>query len=60
MGPREAALAVEFLGVDDVVPMHYGTFPILAGTPDQLRTELDARGLTGVAVHAPEPGGIVE
>jgi L-ascorbate metabolism protein UlaG (beta-lactamase superfamily) len=60
MDPRAAALAVEYLGVDDVVPMHYGTFPILAGTPDQLRTELDARGLTGVAVHAPEPGGIVE
>ena len=37
MGPREAALAVELLGVKDVMPIHYGTFPILAGTPDALR-----------------------
>ena len=35
MGPREAALAVGLLGVEDVVPIHYGTFPILAGTPDR-------------------------
>jgi len=59
MDPRGAALAVEYLEVDDVVPMHYGTFPILAGTPEQLRAELDARGPTGVTVHAPEPGGVI-
>src|SRR4029079_9365582 len=59
MGPREAALAVGLLGVEDVVPMHYGTFPILAGTPEQLRTALDERGLGGVRIHAPEPGGTV-
>jgi len=56
MGPREAALAVELLGVSHVMPIHYGTFPILAGTPDQLRSELAARGLGNVVVHAPEPG----
>jgi L-ascorbate metabolism protein UlaG (beta-lactamase superfamily) len=59
MGPREAALAVELLGVKHVIPVHYGTFPILAGTPDQLRSELAARGLGDVEVHAPEPGGSV-
>jgi L-ascorbate metabolism protein UlaG (beta-lactamase superfamily) len=59
MGPREAALAVELLGVKHVMPIHYGTFPALAGTPAELRTELDARGLAGVEVHAPEPGGSV-
>lgn len=37
MGPKEAAIAVEFLGVKHVVPMHYGTFPPLAGTPEALR-----------------------
>jgi L-ascorbate metabolism protein UlaG (beta-lactamase superfamily) len=56
MDPREAALAVELLGVRHVIPIHYGTFPILAGTPDQLRTELAARGLGDVEVHAPAPG----
>jgi len=58
MGPREAALAVELLGVRHVMPLHYGTFPILAGTPDELRRELDARGWQA-EVHAPEPGGSV-
>ncbi len=60
MGPREAALAVELLGVQDVMPIHYGTFPILAGTPDQLRSELASRGLAKVGVHAPQPGGRAE
>ena len=58
MDPRGAALAVELLGVTDVMPIHYGTFPILAGTPDQLRAELSTRGLGSVEVHAPEPGGV--
>ena len=56
MGPREAALAVELLGVRHVLPIHYGTFPILAGTPDQLHSELARRGLAAVEVHALEPG----
>ncbi len=59
MGPRDAALAVELLGVKHVMPLHYGTFPILAGTPEAWRTELDARGLGDVEIHAPEPGGSV-
>jgi L-ascorbate metabolism protein UlaG (beta-lactamase superfamily) len=49
-------MAVEMLGVKHVVPIHYGTFPILAGTPDQLRSELAARGQGDVTVHALEPG----
>jgi L-ascorbate metabolism protein UlaG (beta-lactamase superfamily) len=59
MGPREAALAVELLGARHVMPIHYGTFPILAGTPVQLQTELDGRGRGAVEIHAPEPGGSV-
>jgi L-ascorbate metabolism protein UlaG (beta-lactamase superfamily) len=59
MGPRQAALATEMLGVKHVIPMHYGTFPILTGTPDQLRAELAARGLGDVEVYSPEPGGTV-
>ena len=37
MGPDGAARACELLGVRQVVPMHYGTFPSLTGTPDRLR-----------------------
>jgi L-ascorbate metabolism protein UlaG (beta-lactamase superfamily) len=55
MGPREAAVALELLGVQRCIPCHYGTFPILAGTPDQLR-EL----APGVEVISPEPGETIE
>jgi L-ascorbate metabolism protein UlaG (beta-lactamase superfamily) len=37
MDPREAAVAVELLGAQRVVPCHWGTFPLLTGTPDQLK-----------------------
>lgn len=40
MGPREAALACRLLQVKTVVPNHYGTFPVLTGTPDAFKTEL--------------------
>ena len=36
MGPREAAVAVELLGVKRIVPCHYGTFGLLTGTPEEL------------------------
>ena len=50
MGPREAAVALELLGVKRCVPCHYGTFPILTGTPDELR------GLTDAEILDLEPG----
>lgn len=59
MDPTAAATATELLGVKHVIPTHYGTFPILAGTPDELRSELAKRGLEGVEVHAAEPGGAI-
>ena len=55
MGPREAAVALELLGAKRCVPSHYGTFPLLTGTPEKLR-EL----APGVEIVAPEPGGSVE
>jgi len=36
MGPREAALACRLLKSKKVIPMHFGTFPALTGTPDDL------------------------
>lgn len=45
MGPREAAKACELLGAARVLPMHWGTFPALPGTPAALRQELKKRGL---------------
>jgi L-ascorbate metabolism protein UlaG (beta-lactamase superfamily) len=40
MGPDDAAIAAGWLGVKAVVPMHYGTFPELTGTPADLRRHL--------------------
>ncbi|HZO97467.1 MAG TPA: metal-dependent hydrolase [Gaiellaceae bacterium] len=55
MGPREAAVAVELLGNPRVVPCHFGTFPILRGTPDELRREKPDADVVSL-----EPGGTVE
>ena len=37
MGPEHAATACRWLGVKTVVPMHFGTFPMLTGTPAEFR-----------------------
>jgi L-ascorbate metabolism protein UlaG (beta-lactamase superfamily) len=58
MGPKGAARAAQLLGVSTVVPIHYGTFPILAGTPDELRAELGKLG-AAVDVVSPQPGETV-
>ena len=55
MDPREAAVALELLGVKRCVPCHYGTFPLLAGTPDELR-----KLASGVEVLSPQPGETIE
>lgn len=56
MGPREAAVALELLGVKRCVPSHYGTFPLLTGTPEALRELAPA----GVEIVAPAPGETIE
>ena len=57
MSPREAATACRLLQVKTVVPMHFGTFPALTGTPDKLR-----RLISGLdtEVWPLEPGKPVE
>ena len=52
MGPREAAVALELLGVTRCVPCHYGTFPLLSGTPEELRRLAPA----GVEIVSLKPG----
>lgn len=54
MGPREAAQAIRLLNVKHVVPMHYGTFPPLTGTPEALR-EL-TQDILQLDIHALTPG----
>lgn len=54
MSPREAAVAIRLLGVKQIVPMHHGTFPVLTGTPAELR-KLTAE-MKEVEIIALEPG----
>ena len=54
MGPREAAYAIRFLNVKHVIPMHYATFPVLTGTPEELREETG--NIAGLTIHALKPG----
>jgi len=54
MGPREAALAVRLLNVRHVVPMHFGTFPVLTGRPETLR-ELTS-DYPSLEIHMLKPG----
>ncbi len=60
MGPKGAALATRLLGVKHVIPMHYGTFPILVGTPAQLKDELRKLGLESVEVIEITPGQMLK
>jgi L-ascorbate metabolism protein UlaG (beta-lactamase superfamily) len=54
MGPEQAAKATELLGVKHVVPMHYGTFPALTGTPAKLRTLVEPKGVQVIELNPGE------
>ena len=53
MGPKAAALAAEYLGLKTILPIHYGTFPQLTGTPAELEEHLKGKG---ISLKAPKPG----
>lgn len=54
MGPKEAALACKLIQPKIVVPMHFGTFPALTGTPEQLEEALGSD--SGIQVVKMKPG----
>lgn len=56
MGAEDAAIAADWLGVKTVVPMHYGTFPELTGTPEQLRGFCHPKGIEVVELR---PGELI-
>ena len=55
--PPQAARAARLLGVSTVVPIHYGTFPILIGTPDELAAALSGSGIEVAALEIGAPVG---
>jgi L-ascorbate metabolism protein UlaG (beta-lactamase superfamily) len=57
MGPREAAKAVRLLRAKHVIPMHWGTFPVLTGTPEALMKYTD--DIQGLTVHRLNSGETV-
>jgi L-ascorbate metabolism protein UlaG (beta-lactamase superfamily) len=54
MDPAAAARACELLGVRQVVPMHWGTFPWLTGTPADLRRLIEPKGVQVLELKAGE------
>jgi L-ascorbate metabolism protein UlaG (beta-lactamase superfamily) len=55
MSPYEAAHAARLLGVQHVVPIHYGTFPFLPGTPEEFQEHLNQIA-PNTTVHVMQPG----
>jgi L-ascorbate metabolism protein UlaG (beta-lactamase superfamily) len=55
MGPREAAYACNLLKPKTVIPMHFGTFPVLTGTPGELQ-----KLVSGVEIVAMKPGATLQ
>lgn len=55
MDPQQAARACRFLGVRQVIPIHWGTFPLLKGTPEKLVKALGDQGVN-CEVIALKPG----
>ncbi len=55
MGPGDAAAAAWMWGAKDVIPMHYGTFPVLTGTPEVFQRVLDF----SQKLHVPKPGDTI-
>jgi L-ascorbate metabolism protein UlaG (beta-lactamase superfamily) len=58
MSPAEAALACRMLKPRWVIPMHYGTFPVLTGTAEELIELL--KGEPGITVIPLKPGETIE
>jgi len=58
MSPREAAVACRMLKAKKVIPMHFGTFPALTGTPQQLARLI--QDVPGTQLWPLEPGEAVE
>lgn len=55
MDPHQAARACRYLGVRQVIPIHWGTFPVLTGTPQQLEQALSDLGVNCETIVL-EPG----
>lgn len=53
MSPRDAAIAAEWIGAKVVIPMHWGTFPVLLQDPAEFVTRVQATGASRPVVLRP-------
>ncbi len=59
MGPSRAADAIELVKPRFVVPIHFGTFPLLKGTPQMLEREMTRRG-SRAQLRVMNPGEVLD
>jgi L-ascorbate metabolism protein UlaG (beta-lactamase superfamily) len=57
MDPKEAAMAIKLIKPKFAIPMHYGTIPQLAGTPDEFKAAL---GKSATKVIVMQPGDMTK
>lgn len=53
MGISDAAMAVEFIGAKQVIPMHYNTFPVIECDPQEFKKEVEERTSAQCIILAP-------
>ncbi|ACB40274.1 metal-dependent hydrolase [Pyrobaculum neutrophilum] len=58
MGPREAAIATQFLRPRRVVPMHYNTFPLIRQDPEDFKARVEA--VSRAKVYIMKPGDVLK
>lgn len=58
MSPKEAAYACKLLMPKWLIPMHFGTFPLLTGTPAQLKVL--TKDITGLTIIEMKPGDTIK
>ena len=58
MGPLEASHAIRLLNVKQVIPFHYGTYPQLSGTPEELKYL--TKDIEGLQIHALKAGEVLD
>lgn len=56
MNPEEASYSCKLLRPKLAIPMHYGTFPVLTGSPEEFKAITEERSKGKTRVMIPEPG----